>query len=467
MSTQTFYSGLPTLTNFLDITNSSNFVSVPEDWYIVITDIVESTKAIEAGQYKDVNLLGACSIVAVLNTLGNRADSHRSTTDIPFVFGGDGATILIPPDLFVKAKRALSVVQQLAAQEFGMNLRVGMVPVAVAIAANYDVKVAKLKVSENYSQGVFIGGGLTYATELLKDPNATEVYRITPEKSFTDVDLSGLECRWQDIPSQHGEFISLLVMATAYGSENLANLYAEIIDKIQQIYGDEANYRPIHSKALNLTFNPKKLIKETKLRAKSDSLFHRQLYLWKIQLENLLGLFLMHFKTKTGEMDWGAYKDILIGATDYKKFDDMLRMVISGTTEQREALISYLETKYKQGKLIYGLHTSARALMTCIVFERNGPQVHFVDGANGGYTLAAKALKERMKQKALNWGTFVRMMRRRDARANAPRPDLFPQLPQPNLFPQANLFSQPDLLQTSPLWSNALSSDKTSNLQEV
>jgi hypothetical protein len=454
MSTENFYSKLPTLADFLDITNSSNFVSVPEDWYIVITDIVESTRAIESGQYKDVNLLGACSIVAVLNTVGNQANSQNDPIDIPFVFGGDGATVLIPPTLFAKAKQALSVVQQLAVQEFGMDLRVGIVLVSAAIAAGYDVKVAKLKISENYNQSIFIGGGLTYATELLKDPNATEVHRITPDKSSIDVDLSGLECRWQDIPSQHGEFVSLLVMATVYGSENLASLYAEIISKIHQIYGDEVNYRPVQSKALNLTFSPKKLVKETKLRARSTSRFHKQLYLWKIQLENLLGLFLMHFKTQTGEMDWGAYKDIVIGATDYKKFDDMLRMIISGTAAQRDALISYLETKYKQGKLVYGLHTSDSALMTCMVFERNGSQVHFVDGANGGYTLAAKALKERMKQKALNWNTFVRMMRRRDARP--------PSSPQPNQFPQPNPFPQPDLLPASLLWSNTLSSDALS-----
>jgi hypothetical protein len=35
--------------------------------------------------------------------------------------------------------------------------------------------------------------------------------------------------------------------------------------------------------------------------------------------------------------------------------------------------------------------------MTCLVFERDGRQVHFVDGADGGYTLAAKKMKERMR----------------------------------------------------------------------
>jgi hypothetical protein len=35
--------------------------------------------------------------------------------------------------------------------------------------------------------------------------------------------------------------------------------------------------------------------------------------------------------------------------------------------------------------------------MTCLVFDRDGRQVHFVDGADGGYALAAKKMKERMK----------------------------------------------------------------------
>src|SRR5919202_6626769 len=67
MDTELFYAGLRVVDNFIGIADSKNFKSVPRDWYILITDIVGSTKAIEAGRYKDVNLLGACSIVAVLN----------------------------------------------------------------------------------------------------------------------------------------------------------------------------------------------------------------------------------------------------------------------------------------------------------------------------------------------------------------------------------------------------------------
>jgi len=37
-------------------------------------------------------------------------------------------------------------------------------------------------------------------------------------------------------------------------------------------------------------------------------------------------------------------------------------------------------------------------LMTCLVFERHGRQVHFIDGADGGYAIAAKKLKHRARK---------------------------------------------------------------------
>ena len=109
----------------------------------------------------------------------------------------------------------------------------------------------------------------------------------------------------------------------------------------------------------------------------------------------------MGFKIKTNDVDWGNYKENTIATTDYKKFDDILRMVMAGNQQQRENLNNYLENQYDRGKLVYGLHKSDRAIMTCLVFERNGRQVHFVDGADGGYALAAKAMKERIKQRLI------------------------------------------------------------------
>jgi len=396
MHTESFYAELPILNNFLDITDSKRFKPVPSDWYVVITDIVGSTKAIESGKYKAVNLIGACSIVAVLNVAGQ--------LKIPFIFGGDGAAILIPPSLFVKTKQALLATRHRAKTEFNMELRIGAVPVSDVIAAKYELKVAKLKVSDNYYQAAFAGEGLSYATELIKQPETASLYNYYEDPRFDiKVDFSGLECRWQDIPSKHSETVSLIVKAMSKDNEINNRVYRDLIEKIYSIYGREDTLHPIAKKYLKLAFGYKFLGAETRLRANTNNFWHKLLYFQKIRLENILGWFLMTFRIQLQDVDWGTYKEIVIAATDYKKFDDMLRMVISGNRKQRETLSRYLEKNYKNDKLVYGLHTSDRVLMTCLVFERNGCQVHFVDGADGGYAVAAKSMKQRINSK--RWST--------------------------------------------------------------
>ncbi|MFN9396072.1 MAG: DUF3095 domain-containing protein [Pseudanabaena sp.] len=382
-----FYANLPVLENFVDITHSENFYAVPKDWAVIITDIADSTKAIEAGRYKDVNLLGACSIIVILNLVGE--------LEIPFVFGGDGASILIPSKFIEGAEQALLAVQKLADEEFHLTLRASVVPME-AITSNYEIKIAKLYISENYNQAILRGGGISYATQLVKDKAITDFYSPKPEKSAI-ADFSGLECRWQDIPNRHEEILSLIVQVTAPRQPQVDNLYREVINQIDRIYGKDTECHPVVTRNLQLAFRCKNLLSETRVFTASQSWLQKKLYLLKLRMINLLGLFLMTFDIKIGNFNWGNYKQIVSEATDFKKFDDVLRMVISGRAKQRQKLTDYLEKKFQEGHLVYGFHVSDRALMTCLVFERNGRQVHFVDGADGGYALAAKQMKELMK----------------------------------------------------------------------
>ncbi|MDX2230616.1 MAG: DUF3095 domain-containing protein [Leptolyngbyaceae cyanobacterium bins.349] len=400
MPTERFYAELPLLDHFIDATNVENFVSVPDDWFVVITDIAGSTQAIEAGRYKDVNLLGASSIAAVLN--------QTKDIEVPYVFGGDGASIVIPPGFVESVKPALRAVQQIAQSEFGLELRVGCVPMSVITTAGYTVKIAKLKISEHYNQAMFAGGGLNYATDLIKNSATATLYQLD-QTIQPEADFSGLECRWQAIPSQHGEIISLLVLATAHSSEQNHAIYRQVVEKIYAIYGTDEDFHPVALQQLKLSLNSQDLLSETKVRSSSAGWFQQWLYLSQIQFENILGLVFMRFKLKIGMMNWGNYKTIVTTTSDYKKFDDMLRMVISGTLQQRQQLTAYLSDRFKHGELVYGLHVATSALMTCLVFERNGSQVHFVDGAEGGYALAAKPLKEQLKRKANNWQTYRQM----------------------------------------------------------
>src|SRR5687767_12090876 len=98
-TSENFYTSIPPIHHINEITDLAHYRDVPEDWIIAVTDVVNSTRAIERGRYKDVNAVAVASIAAMLNL--NR------DMEIPFVFGGDGATLLIPPTLEAAAKNAL------------------------------------------------------------------------------------------------------------------------------------------------------------------------------------------------------------------------------------------------------------------------------------------------------------------------------------------------------------------------
>jgi hypothetical protein len=84
--------------------------------------------------------------------------------------------------------------------------------------------------------------------------------------------------------------------------------------------------------------------------------------------------------------------------TDYRKFDNMLRMVLSCTPSERQALRDWLDAGQADERLNYGLHVSSQALLTCVVLDRADRHFHFLDGAGGGYAAAATEMKSRAKK---------------------------------------------------------------------
>ena len=87
MATADFYRNLESFPRFGENTDDRHYRAVPDDWVVILTDVKGSTRAIEEGRYKDVNTVGAAGIVAVFNSL--------DSLDFPFVFGGDGVTLLL------------------------------------------------------------------------------------------------------------------------------------------------------------------------------------------------------------------------------------------------------------------------------------------------------------------------------------------------------------------------------------
>ncbi|MFN3597528.1 MAG: DUF3095 domain-containing protein, partial [Rubricoccaceae bacterium] len=386
-----FYTRLPARKAFETVADPSAYAPLPADWWIVITDVEGSTAAVAAGRYRDVNFVGAACIAAVLNTSGE--------TEVPFIFGGDGATMLVPPALARGLRPVLRTVRRIAADDFGLALRVGLVPVADVYARGARVDVLRLEVSEGYAQAMVSGGGLALAEALVKGAETGPGYALGPGPAADDPTralFEGLECRWQEVESPDGEIVALLVTATAPDEAARAAAYRDALAAIEGAYGPAARAHPLARARLRLMRRPSDFAREAMIRAATpaERRAYRRREFWLTQL----GRVLMALRLRTERTDWGRYPALLRASTDVRKFDDTLRMILSGTPAQRAALEAELEHLRAAGALVYGVHVSPRATLTCLVFDRMGRQVHFVDGSGGGYTAAARQLKAQLKQ---------------------------------------------------------------------
>lgn len=386
MSSERFYSTLPAITEFEAITRAESYAPLPADWHVALCDVRDSTAAVAAGKYRNVNSIGAATITAVINAAGE--------IDVPFSFEGDGAVICVPQRLLEDTRAALAKTQQVASEVFGLDLRIATVPVA-DIPQGLSVQVARYRASENYVQAVFSGGGIAWVDSVIKDPATAAQYTIAPGSVEPRGSFDGFECRWQDIPSRHGETVSLMVLALHYEPERASAVYREVIGKVREIYGDEEACHPVSVPQLAMTLNAKLLADEVGIQSAGASAFARWKRLMRTRLVVLLGKVLMRFGIKTQETDWNQYKATLVRNSDVRKFSDVYRQILAGTATQRLTLDAWLQQQFKRRQLLYGLHVTDRAHMTCLVFDYSGRHLHFIDGADGGLFLAAKAFKER------------------------------------------------------------------------
>jgi hypothetical protein len=381
MSTNNFYKDLKQVNDFSKIMEDSNYTKLPNDWYVIVSDIKDSTKAIEKGMYKQVNFIAALTIIGILNI--------DRDEDFPYVFGGDGASLIIPANLLKKSKKVLLEASKKAKEAFDLELRIGVVSIKEIENKGSFIELTKFKMTDSYTQVIIRGNGLELAEELLK--KQYNKYKV--ENDFTheyNPNFEGLECRWENIKTPREETISLLIKSINQKNDN--EIYTNCINKIEKIAGIHSDRNPLKTQnQLNLSFNPKILNAEASILTKN--MFSRFFTISRLMLENFLGLILMRYSIGK----WGQYKNIILKTTDTEKFDDMLRMVISTEKSQTKELEEYLEKEYQNKNLVYGIHKSDSALMTCLIFQRHGKHIHFIDSSNGGYALAAKELKNRLK----------------------------------------------------------------------
>ena len=109
---------------------------------------------------------------------------------------------------------------------------------------------------------------------------------------------------------------------------------------------------------------------------------------------SLLHFLIMRFRLRVGRFIPEKYERELIENSDFRKFDDSLRMVLDCTPELANEIEDYLKAAAADGIVRYGTHRQEAAMMTCFTPSPINPNhVHFIDGADGGYATAATAMK--------------------------------------------------------------------------
>ena len=363
----------PILTHFRETLDFKRYNPVPDGYYLGVADIQGSTKAVAEGKYKIVNMVGAGVIAAIINLMPNKKT--------PFIFGGDGASFLIPPEFHAAAVRAMAATSLWAEQEWGLSLRVAMVPVSAIRAAGYDLCRADFAPSPYVTYAMFSGGGLDWADRVMKAGQ----YLIAPDPFAEKPDLKGLSCRWAPIPNRQGCILSLIVKPR---NINLYNEFQEVFSDLMLLINKlDREGHPVPEVGPPLSWPRLGIDLEHRANNRPK---------WMLNLEMGVAWLVIKNNWNVGDFNTAHYKNTVSVNSDFRKYGDGLYLTLDCSDEMVGEIEACLEKALQKGVLDYGVHSQESALMTCIVPRpRQDDHFHFIDGAQGGYTQAATNMKKK------------------------------------------------------------------------
>lgn len=365
--------------------DESLFSSVPKNWSIVVTDIENSTAAVANGFHNDVNLCATGSIITVLNTI----KTVNKKIEIPYFFGGDGSTFIIPNTILIPVLEALNNYSQHIKNTLNLNLRVGHLELEKVYNNNVTLRITKLRHNKYLTTPVVLGNGIKYAENVIKDN-----FKVSHvDTSVLALNLEGMECRWDEIyPSQTDKKV-ICLLVNCNDEKKQAEIYGTIMNEINYVFGDLNNRNPITALKLRLNTSIEKIKKEMHVKLGKN----KTSYLLNNWLITIFGKY--YFKLfKAGK----RYVYKVSQLSDTIMLDGSINTVISGTNKQVSRLQILLDDLESNNKIIYGLHTTHASIMSCYIQDRKEKHIHFVDGTEGGYTSAAIMFKEKLKNRNFN-----------------------------------------------------------------
>lgn len=389
-----FYTDLPVAADFSAALASEAYRPVPREWILAMTDVVNSTVAIEEGRYKDVTIAGAVGTIAVANLTGD--------LDFPFLFGGDGMTYLLPGSYREGVLDVLADTIRTVRELSGLELRAGVIAISELYHLGTEVRVGKVRVSPKYVQAMLTGSGLDLADRLLKgraEGAITFAEESRLEGATRRADYRGFSCRWLDIPSSRGETVSLIIRPASSDQEEALGQMRSASALLREIIEDEAAAHPLSVELQSVAGSQARGVQaEAAYRSRrTRGLRYRfRLLLIRIQLAAVALAVRLNIPLRGMGKQLNRIPQDNIENADVRKFDGTIKMTLALSAEQRAGLLAALDGLEAKGDILYGAHISDRAIMTCLIHTNRDDEVHFVDAADGGYALAARRMKDKL-----------------------------------------------------------------------
>jgi len=123
-------------------------------------------------------------------------------------------------------------------------------------------------------------------------------------------------------------------------------------------------------------------------RKRGENLLLRRLrvYFW-----TLVSYTVLRTGMRLGEFDPAVYRREVVENSDFRKYDDNLRMTLDCTPALADRIEQQMATAARENIVRFGMHRQPAAIMTCIVpSATESNHVHFVDGATGGEALGGR-----------------------------------------------------------------------------
>ena len=385
MPEDNFYKDLsPINLPLAEVFKAEYFSDIPGSWFAIIADVKNSTAAVNAGKHNDVNLVAASSLVVCLNI------AKAAKIEIPFFFTGDGGTVFVPGIILPEILQGLRTHNENSMQNFQLQIHFGCISLTSIKEAGYSIQICKVQFGKNFTKAVIIGNALKYAEQVIKESTNNEDLTETTD---TLLNMDGLECRWDKIkaPGEMNEIVCYLIEANDHKKQ--VTVYGNVLQKMDEIFGGLDKRNPLSIDRLKLMLSVNKLKKEMLVRFGK----WKKNYFTAAFLRTFIGQLYFRFNWRINNLRGQQYLEQVITNADTLTIDGRINTIISSSMEKRIKFVEFLNAEEKAGNLIFGHFISRESVMTCYIENRDEKHIHFVDGADGGYTEASKELKNKLR----------------------------------------------------------------------